>query len=163
MQFVTEANNYKKFIKDNQGLFEKTKPILFEDLLKVYLNTEQLIGDNRDKLITQLKKIQEKIYLYETNQVNEFIKKTDYKILTVDDKVKLKNAIDCIVNKKNETIENIVNFADETNRMLCLKHYHWVYDKTQPGSFLLWNSRHKTSSASFQLHFFSLWSLQKDI
>jgi hypothetical protein len=33
MQFVTEANNYKKFIKDNQGLFEKTKPILFEDFI----------------------------------------------------------------------------------------------------------------------------------
>jgi hypothetical protein len=25
MQFVTEANNYKKFIKDNQGLFENAK------------------------------------------------------------------------------------------------------------------------------------------
>ena len=113
MKVVNEANNYKSFIDDNKVLFENTKPVLFEDLLKVYLNTDQLIGDNRDKLIAHLKKIQERIYLYETNQVNEFIKKTDYKILTVDDKVKLKNAIDSIVNKKNETIENIVNFADE--------------------------------------------------
>lgn len=113
MQIVNEANNYKNFIEDNKVLFENTKSVLFEDLLKVYLNTDQLIGDNRDKLITQLKKIQEKIYLYETNQVNEFIKKTDYKVLTVDDKVKLKSAIDCIVNKKIETIENVVNFADK--------------------------------------------------
>jgi len=113
MKVVNEVNNYKNFIDDNKALFENTKPVIFEDLLKVYLNTDQLIGDNRDKLITHLKKIQEKIYLYETNQVNEFIKKTDYKILTVDDKVKLKSAIDYIVNKKNETIENVVNFADE--------------------------------------------------
>lgn len=113
MQIVNEAKNYKNFIEDNKVLFEKNKPVLYEDLLKVYLNTDQLIGDNRDKLITHLKKIQEKIYLYETNQVNEFIKKTDYKILTVDDKVKLKSAIDCIVNKKTETIDNVVNFADE--------------------------------------------------
>ncbi len=113
MQIVNEANNYKNFIEDNKVLFENTKSVLFEDLLKVYLNTDQLIGDNRDKLITQLKKIQEKIYLYETNQVNEFIKKTDYKVLTVDNKVKLKSAIDCIVNKKIETIENVVNFADK--------------------------------------------------
>ncbi len=113
MPIVNEAKNYKKFIEDNKVLFEKTKPVLFEDLLKVYLNTDQLIGDNRDKLITHLKKIQEIIYLYEANQVNEFIKKTDYKILNVDDKVKLKSAIDCIVNKENETIENVVNFADE--------------------------------------------------
>jgi DNA helicase-2/ATP-dependent DNA helicase PcrA len=95
MQFVKEAKNYENFIEDNKDLFENTKSVLFEDLLKVHLNTNQLIGDNRDKLINHLKKIQEKIYLYETNQVNEFIKKTDYKILTVDDKVKLKNAIDC--------------------------------------------------------------------
>ena len=113
MQIVNEANNYKNFIEDNKVLFENTKSVLFEDLLKVYLNTDQLIGDNRDKLITQLKKIQEKIYLYETNQVNEFIKKTDYKVLTVKDKVKLKRAIDYIVNKKSETIENVVNFADK--------------------------------------------------
>jgi DNA helicase-2/ATP-dependent DNA helicase PcrA len=113
MKFVNEANNYKNFIDGNKVLFENTKPVPFKDLLKVYLNTDQLIGDNRDKFIIQLKKIQERIYLYETNQVNEFIKKTDYKILTVDDKVKLKSAIDCIVNKKNETIENVVNFADE--------------------------------------------------
>lgn len=113
MQIVNEANNYKNFIEDNKVLFENTKSVLFEDLLKVYLNTDQLIGDNRDKLITQLKKIQEKIYLYETNQVNEFIKKTDYKVLIVNDKVKLKSAIDCIVNKKSETIENVVNFADK--------------------------------------------------
>ncbi len=113
VKVVNEANNYKNFIDDNKVLFENTKPVLFEDLLKVYLNTDQLIGDNRDKLITHLKKIQERIYLYETNQVNEFIKKTDYKILTIDDKVKLKSAIDYIVNKKNETIENVVNYADK--------------------------------------------------
>jgi DNA helicase-2/ATP-dependent DNA helicase PcrA len=113
MQIVNEANNYKNFIEYNKDLFENTKSVLFEDLLKVHLNMDQLIGDNRDKLINHLKKIQEKIYLYETNQVNEFIKKTDYKILTVSDKVKLKSAIDCIVNKKNKTIESVVNFADE--------------------------------------------------
>lgn len=113
MKVVNEANNYKSFITENQNLFINTKLDLFEDLLKVYLNTDQLIGDNRDKFITQLKKIQERIYLYETNQVNEFIKKTDYKILTVDDKVKLKSAINYLVNKKNETIKNVVNFADE--------------------------------------------------
>jgi DNA helicase-2/ATP-dependent DNA helicase PcrA len=82
-------------------------------LPKIYLDTDQLIGDNRDKLITHLKKIQERIYLYETKQVNEFIKKSDCKILSVNDKEKLKSAIDSIVNRKNEAIENIVNLADK--------------------------------------------------
>jgi DNA helicase-2/ATP-dependent DNA helicase PcrA len=61
MQIVNEANNYKNFIEYNKDLFENTKSVLFEDLLKVHLNMDQLIGDNRDKLINHLKKIQEKI------------------------------------------------------------------------------------------------------
>jgi hypothetical protein len=43
MQFVKEAKNYKNFIEDNKDLFENTKSVLFEDLLKVHLNTDQLI------------------------------------------------------------------------------------------------------------------------
>lgn len=113
MKVVKETTNFKNFITDNQDLFENTKPVLFEDLLTIYLDTEQLIGDNRDKLITHLKKIQERIYLYETKQVNEFIRKTDYKILSVADKENLKKAIDSLVSKKNEAIELVVNFADE--------------------------------------------------
>ncbi|MCD4677337.1 MAG: ATP-dependent helicase [Desulfobacula sp.] len=111
MKIVNEANNFKIFISANTDLFGQTKSVLFEKLLKIYLDTDQLIGDNRDKLITHLKKIQERIYLYETKQVNEFIRKSDYKILSVDDKEKLKSAIDSIANRKNEAIENIVNLA----------------------------------------------------
>jgi DNA helicase-2/ATP-dependent DNA helicase PcrA len=113
MNVVNKANNFKIFILTHTDLFEQTKPVLFEELLEIYFNTDQLIGDNCDKLIAHLKKIQERIYLYETKQVNEFIKKADYKILSVDDKEKLKCAIDSIVSKKNETIENIVNLAGE--------------------------------------------------
>ncbi len=111
MKIVNEANNFKIFISANTDLFGQTKSVFFEKLLKIYLDTDQLIGDNRDKLITHLKKIQERIYLYETKQVNEFIRKSDYKILSVDDKEKLKSAIDSIANRKNEAIENIVNLA----------------------------------------------------
>jgi hypothetical protein len=39
----TEANNYENFIEDNKDLFENTKSVLFEDLLKVHLNTNQLM------------------------------------------------------------------------------------------------------------------------
>lgn len=113
MKVVNEANNFKNFVEANKELFEHTKSVLFEKLLTIYLDTDQLIGDNRDKLITHLKKIQERIYLYETKQVNEFIRKSDYKILSVNDKEKLKSAIDSIVNRKNEAIENIVNLADK--------------------------------------------------
>ncbi len=138
MNVVSEANNFKNFIADNNDLFKNTKPVLFEDLLKIYIDTDQLIGDNRDKLINHLKKIQERIYLYETKQVNEFIRKADYKILSVDDKEKLKSAIDSLVNMKNEAIENIVNFADEMsivkkddNFTNFVKEYIYVYNRVK--------------------------------
>jgi DNA helicase-2/ATP-dependent DNA helicase PcrA len=36
MKVVNEANNFKNFVKDNQDLFKNTKPVLFEDLLKIW-------------------------------------------------------------------------------------------------------------------------------
>ena len=113
MKVVNEANNYKTFIANNNDLFNSTKLVPFEELLKCYLDVDQLIGDNRDKLITHLKKVQERIYLYKTNQVNEFLKKSDYKILSVDDKEKLKNAIDSLIDKENKTIEEVVDFVSK--------------------------------------------------
>ena len=96
-------------------MFNETKPLLFEDLTKIYLNKDQLIGDNRDKLIIHLLKIQERLHLYNSKKVNEFVKKSDYKILSVNDKKKLKKSIESLVSMKKQTIEEVVNSADEKN------------------------------------------------
>ena len=115
LKIVNQANNFNKFISDNSMLFENAKLMLFEKLTKIYLDSNQLIGDNRDKLITHLKKIQERLHLYNSKKVNEFVKKTDYKILSVGDKKKLKESIETLVSMKEQTIEEVVNFADDKN------------------------------------------------
>ena len=115
LNIVNQAPNFKKFISKNLILFNETKPLLFEDLTKIYLNKDQLIGDNRDKLIIHLLKIQERLHLYNSKKVNEFVKKSDYKILSVNDKKKLKKSIGSLVSMKKQTIEEVVNSADEKN------------------------------------------------
>lgn len=115
LKIVNQANNFNKFISENSMLFENTKPILFEKLTSIYLDSDQLIGDNRDKFITHLLKIQERLHLYNSNQVNEFVKKADYKISSVDDKKKLKECIETLVSMKEQTIEEVINFADDKN------------------------------------------------
>jgi len=115
LNIVNQAPNFKKFISKNLILFNETKPLLFEDLTKNYLNKDQLIGDNRDKLIIHLLKIQERLHLYNSKKVNEFVKKSDYKILSVNDKKKLKKSIGSLVSMKKQTIEEVVNSADEKN------------------------------------------------
>ena len=115
LNIVNQAPNFKKFISKNLILFNETKPLLFEDLTKNYLNKDQLIGDNRDKLIIHLLKIQERLHLYNSKKVNEFVKKSDYKILSVNDKKKLKKSIESLVSMKKQTIEEVVNSADEKN------------------------------------------------
>jgi len=115
LKIVNQTNNFDKFTSENSMLFENAKSILFEKLTKIYLDSDQLIGDNRDKLITHLLKIQERLHLYNSKKVNEFVKKTDYKILSVGDKKKLKESIETLVSMKEQTIEEVVNFADDKN------------------------------------------------
>jgi len=115
LKIVNQTNNFDKFTSENSMLFENAKSILFEILTKIYLDSDQLIGDNRDKLITHLLKIQERLHLYNSKKVNEFVKKTDCKILSVGDKKKLKESIEILVSMKEQTIEEVVNFADDKN------------------------------------------------
>jgi len=115
LNIVNQAPNFTKFISKNLTLFNETKPLLFEDLTKIYLSRDQLIGDNRDKLIIHLLKIQERLHLYNSKKVNEFVKKSDYKILSVNDKKKLKKSIKSLVSMEEQTIEEVVNSADEKN------------------------------------------------
>lgn len=115
LKIVNQPNNFDKFISENSILFENAKSIPFEKLTRIYLNSDQLIGDNQDNLITHLLKIQERLHLYNSKKINEFVKKTDYRILSVDDKKKLKESIETLVSMKKQTIEEVVNYANDKN------------------------------------------------
>ena len=56
MGVVNQAKNFISFISDNAKLYENTKSTLFGQLTKIYLKSDQLIGDNRDQLFSHLRK-----------------------------------------------------------------------------------------------------------
>jgi len=142
LKIVDQAPNFKNFVSKNLTLFNKAKHFLFENLTKTYLNKEQLIGENRDKLIIHLIKIQERIHLYNSKQVNEFVKKVDYKILSVGDKKKLKESIKTLVSMEEQIIEEVVNFADDKNIVKkddnfnsFVKESAYIYDRVKQLTF----------------------------
>lgn len=111
--------NYEPFINSHKGLYDNIKNKTFEKLRKIYLDKKKLFKDDKDDLIKHLFKIQDCIYLYEKNKVNEFVKKTEYEINSISDKVKLRDAIEKLQNMKKDTIENVIDFAH--NEKLIIK------------------------------------------
>ncbi len=140
LNLVQVSKPFEQFIIDNKNLYDIAKALPFEYVRRVRIEKDYLIGEKRDKLIQHLFKIQDCIYLYENNKVNEFIKKTDYKIKSILDKTNLKKVIDKLKEMKNESIENVVNFAhtngivkkdDDFNNFVTSEYYNGIYDSVK--------------------------------
>jgi len=117
-KIVNEARNFKRFIEENNLLFEYAKRLPFEELSKVYLDKEKLVGDNKDFLVKHLYKIQDLVFYYEQNDINNFIRNSNYKINSVEDKIKLKDLIEAINDFKNKSISEVIDFADENKLII---------------------------------------------
>lgn len=113
-------------IRDYSVLYDQLKNLLFSDVKKFYLDKDQLVddkkqdqedenkkGSKRDDLIKHLFKIQNNISLYNDEKYNEFIRKTEYKIISIEDKRILKERINELIDVGDKTIEEIINKADE--------------------------------------------------
>ncbi len=96
---IGDLNDYKDDIKEVQKKQSKDE--------------ENKKGSKRDDLIKHLFKIQHNIFLYNSKQFNEFIRKTEYKINTIANKIKLKDQIEKLTKVGDKTIEEIINKADE--------------------------------------------------
>jgi len=124
---VPMAGTVQRFIGENPDLYAEAREYPFDDLKRVYLDKDQLIGDRkgsvneeakkgqrRDALIEHLAHIHECITLYESKKYNEFIKKTHYVISSVQDKIALKEAIETLLKMGDHTIQEVVEFADQS-------------------------------------------------
>jgi len=123
---VSPTNGMQKFIDSNADLYNFAKNQIWESFSKIYLDKDQLVddkkqdkdeeskkGSKRDDLVKHLFKIQHNIFLYNSEQFNEFIRKTEYKINNITDKIKLKEQIEELTKVEDKTIEEIINKADE--------------------------------------------------
>ena len=119
------SGQMSRFISENPELYTLALKQPWVTFSKEYVNKDQLIddkkqdhyqeskkGSKRDNLIKHLFKIQNNIFLYENEQYNEFLRVTEKSILSIQDKIVLKEAISSLKNVGNETIEQIIEKAD---------------------------------------------------
>lgn len=148
---VSPTPAMQTFIGANSELYEYAKNCDYSIFVKIYLDKDQLLddkkqtedeekekGSNRDDLIKHLHKIESNISLYLSGNYNQFIKITDSKISSIQDKRELKIKIESLTNVEEKTIEEIINEAheygicikdDKFNRFLREKEY--VYNRVK--------------------------------
>ena len=130
---VRPTNTMQIFIDGNAELYNYAKSLKFLEFSKMYVDKDQLLddkkqdeddenkkGSKRDNLIKHLFKIQNNISLYQNKKYNEFLRATDYhfKITNIASKKALKENIESLVNVGDNTIEQVINDANE--KRICL-------------------------------------------
>ena len=66
----------------------------------------------RDRILRRLDILEEIIELYEANKFNDFLRITKFSIHNRNDKICLKQAIDYLVSEDDQTIEDVLKFAE---------------------------------------------------
>lgn len=115
-----------EFIAVNPLLYTEAKQYPFEIFRKIYLDKDQLIGNKRgseeeelkkgskrDPIVRHLFHIQDCISFYERGKFNQFIKITGFKVTSIQSKIDLKAAIEKLNGMKENTIEEVIDFAHE--------------------------------------------------
>jgi DNA helicase-2/ATP-dependent DNA helicase PcrA len=146
----------QQFIDLHRDLYERALAEPYEVFRRIYLSKDALVddkkddpdgsskaGSKRDSLIRHLFKIQHIVSLYETKKYNEFLKRTEFKIRSIDDKRKLKDLIDELKEMSNSTIGTVIDRADELG--ICRKddklsvfiaRNRYVYDRVREVRFV---------------------------
>ena len=89
----------------------------------------------RDRILRRLDILEEIIELYEANKFNDFLRITKFFIYNRNDKICLKQAIDYLVSEDNQTIEDVLKFAEEKG---LLKEDELFNDYILNKGFYLW-------------------------
>ena len=89
----------------------------------------------RDRILRRLDILEEIIELYEANKFNDFLRITKFSIQNRNDKICLKQVIDYLVNKDDQTIEDVLNFAEVKG---LLKKDELFHDYILNKGFYLW-------------------------
>ena len=89
----------------------------------------------RDRILRRLDILEEIIELYEANKFNDFLRITKFSIQNRNDKICLKRVIDYLVNEDDQTIEDVLNFAEVKG---LLKKDELFHDYILNKGFYLW-------------------------
>lgn len=185
MEYVGNPNPtpaQSNYIDNHQGHFELAKEQPYDQISKLYVDKEQLLDDkknnasdesktssNRDDLIKHLFKIENCVRLYHAKKFNQFIKVTDYSITSVEDKIRLNEAIKSFEIQTDVTIGEVIDLAhklglvikdDKLARYINDKHYLYkqlcevnyqefrnVFEYLE--GYLPFSTQHKTKGSEF--------------
>lgn len=89
----------------------------------------------RDRILRRLDILEEIIELYEANRFNDFLRITKFSIHNRNDKISIKQEIDYLVSEDNQTIENVLKFAEVKG---LLKEDELFSDYISNKGFYLW-------------------------
>jgi DNA helicase-2/ATP-dependent DNA helicase PcrA len=117
----------RQFIDAHPELLELAREYPYSVFSKIYVDKDALIddkkqdeideskkGSKRDNLVKHLFKIQNHIHLYRSGRFNEFVRRTEYQITSAQHKDQLKAIIDTLEGMSDDSIEDVISFADET-------------------------------------------------
>ena len=146
-------------------LYSQLKDLPYMVVRKMYLSKEALIddkkqdehdenkkGSKRDYLVKHLFKIQSLLHFYETKQFNEFIRRTELKVLKVSDKIKIKEIIDTLKGMSSNTIEEVIEYA--ADKLICRKDDN--FNKFVQSNDYLYNRVKEVEFKEFQNLFYYL-------
>jgi len=115
---------FNEFVSENQELYQWARNLPFDNLMKMYVDKDQLVeggsekkenrGDKKDNLIKHLTKIQSCVHLYSSGNVNEFSELTDFTIRSVADKARLKELMEELRSAAQLTIGEVIDKADQS-------------------------------------------------
>jgi len=122
---VLPTKGMQEYIDQHKEQFENAKNYPYDLFAKIYIDKDSLIDDKkdneddlskpgtqRDNLIKHLFKIQVNIQLYADQKYNEFLRKTEFKIVSIESKKKLKDIIDNFQKMSDKKIEEVIEYAD---------------------------------------------------
>lgn len=114
---------FTQFITENSELYEWSRDLPFSELMRMYVDKDQLVeggsekkenrGDKKDDLIKHLTKIQSCIKLYSSGSINEFSDVTDFAIRSVTDKSRLKESIEELKSATRLNIGEVIDKGDQ--------------------------------------------------
>lgn len=131
---VNEGKQHLDVLLEENGvktLYNYVKSWSYEKFSQIYMDKDSLIDDKieiagtvvreakRDYLIQHLFKIQDIIFLYKNQMFNELLQKTQVRIVMNSDKARLVDNIEKLIAMENDSIESVVDFADQVG--LCRK------------------------------------------
>lgn len=123
---VTPTSGMKDFIDAHPDWLADAKKCNFQLFRRMYVDKDQLVddkkqtedevarkGSQRCPFIKHVFKILDVVHLYKQRKFNEFLRRTEFKLGSAKDKVRLKECIDKIGSMNDRRIIEVIDYAEK--------------------------------------------------